>query len=194
VTSATVHDDQTGPVPDTTGRKSPLLEATQRLELDTRLDAPSAALAGPARVVSGPFARRVLGGEWLGHALHPLLTDFPLGCWIGAGLLDLVSGRRDRAAARRLVGLGVLFALPTAATGLSDWSTVTDEKARRVGTGHAVLNAVALGSYLSSWMLRRRGRHLLGLAAASAGAGAAWVSGYLGGHMTLNQDLGGEPD
>jgi hypothetical protein len=194
VTSATVPDDQSGPVSATAGQKSPLLEATRRLEADSRLDPVSSALAGPARLVSGPFARRVLGGKWLGHALHPLLTDFPLGCWLGAGLLDVLSGRRDRDAARRLVGLGVLFALPTAATGLSDWSTITDEKARRVGTSHAVLNAVALGSYFSSWMLRRRSRHLLGLAAASIGAGAAWVSGYLGGHMTLNQKLGGEPD
>jgi len=57
-----------------------------------------------------------------------------------------------------------------------------------------VLNGVALGSYASSWWLRRRGRHVLGLALAFFGAGGAWVSGYLGGHMTLNQHLGGRSD
>src|SRR3954447_17996274 len=58
-----------------------------------------------------------LHGDWLGHALHPLLTDFPLGCWLASGFLDLVGGRRSRAASRRLVGIGLLMVPITAASG-----------------------------------------------------------------------------
>jgi Predicted membrane protein (DUF2231) len=170
---------------------SPLLEATTRLEQDERLDVLTAVVARPARLLGGPLARRFLGGQWLGHALHPLLTDLPLGCWIGAGLLDVLSPRRDRNAAQRLVGLGVLCAVPTAASGLSDWSSINDREPRRVGGLHAVLNGFALGSYLWSWSLRRRRHHGVGVAISLVGASAAWVAGYLGGHMTLNQHLGG---
>ena len=174
--------------------RSPFLEATRRLEVDERLDAVAAVLARPGRAVSRGAVRSVLGGRWLGHALHPLLTDFPLGCWIGAGLLDVLSGRSSRAAARRLVGLGVLFAIPTAAAGLSDWSAVDDPQTRRVGAAHALLNSAVGGCYLLSWSLRRRGRHRTGIAAALLGGGTAWVSGYLGGHMSLRQYVGtGEP-
>jgi hypothetical protein len=45
----------------------------------------------PDWVVTGR-GRELLGGRWLGHSLHPLLTDLPLGCWSSASLLDLLGG------------------------------------------------------------------------------------------------------
>src|SRR5215207_4080844 len=148
---------------------SPLLAAAQRLETDDRLDAIVTALSPPAQLLNSGLARALLGGHWLGHALHPLLTDFPLGCWIGAGMLDLLPAKASRPAAQRLVGLGVIFTVPTAAAGLSDWATVTDRRARRVGAAHALLNMSVAGSYLWSWSLRRRGRHRRGVAVAMVG-------------------------
>jgi uncharacterized membrane protein len=184
----------TTPAEKAAGGASPFLAATRKLEADGRLDAVAAALATPARALRDGPPRSLLSGRWLGHALHPLLTDFPLGCWISAGLLDLSGDRAARPAAQRLVGLGLLFTAPTAAAGLSDWSTVTDPRARRVGAAHALLNTAVAGSYLCSWALRRRGRHRAGVAAGLLGGGAAWVSGYLGGHMSLRQRIGtGEP-
>jgi len=183
------HDQRAGP-PARSDTDSPLLRATTALEQDERLDVVASALARPARLVGGRVARRVLGGEWLGHALHPLLTDLPLGCWISAGLLDLLSGRGARTSAQRLVGLGVLFALPAAASGLSDWSAEKTREVKRVGGLHAALNGAALGSYVWSWSLRRRGHHGFGVASSLLGTGIAMVSGYLGGHMTLRQGVG----
>jgi uncharacterized membrane protein len=172
--------------------ESPLLRVTTRLEQDQRLDVLTSVLDRPARLLDGPLARRILGGsQWLGHALHPLLTDLPLGCWFGAGLLDTLGGRSHRDSAQRLVGLGVLFAVPTALTGLSDWATVRDRGASRVGGLHAVLNGLAVGSYLWSWSLRRRQHGVRGVAVSLVGASASWASGYLGGHLTLNRHLGG---
>lgn len=72
MSTVTGHERRTG---------SPFLEATRRLEEDERLDSVAAALARPGQAVSRGAVRSLLGGQWLGHALHPLLTDFPLGYW-----------------------------------------------------------------------------------------------------------------
>ena len=74
---------------------------------------------------SGPV-KDVLHGVWLGHPLHPVLTDLPIGFWTSAVVLDLVGGRDARPAADALVGIGVAAALPTAATGLADWSDLDE--------------------------------------------------------------------
>ena len=49
-----------------------------RLEGDARLDPHTERLGRAAAAVVGPSRRAALRGEWLGHALHPLLTDLPL--------------------------------------------------------------------------------------------------------------------
>jgi uncharacterized membrane protein len=163
------------------------------LEHDPRLDGPVRCLDTLVAPVRTGAAGDVLRGEWLGHALHPLLTDFPLGCWIGAGLLDLVGGRRSRPAAQRLVGLGLLAVPATAAAGAADWSASEDPRARRVGTVHAVGNAVGSLCYLRSWRHRRAGRQARGIAWGMAGGGFGWVTGYLGGHLTLVLGTGHGP-
>jgi uncharacterized membrane protein len=182
-------DEAVGPL-----TSSPLVDGMARLEGEERLDRWVSSLSRPARLVGNGRLRWMLSGKWLGHALHPLLTDFPLGCWIGSGLLDLVGGRRSRPAAQQLAGLGVLFTVPTAAAGLSDWAVTKSDRARRVGVVHAALNGVVATCYLLSWRLRRRDHHRSGVTLAFAGGSLAWVSGYLGGHMSLRQQVGtGEP-
>ena len=66
--------------------------------------------------------------------LHPMLTDLPIGCWTSAFVLDIVGGKKSRPAAQLLVGLGVLSALPTAASGAADWSDTGGRAARRVSS------------------------------------------------------------
>jgi len=105
------------------------------------------ALDGVARKVSGVVSDvthrtgvvSLLSGTWIGHPLHPILTDLPIGSWTSAFVLDLVGGKRARPAAQMLVGLGVLAAVPTAVTGLSDWAD-TVGSTRRVGSFHALSN------------------------------------------------------
>lgn len=147
-------------------------------------------LAGPAARLGQGRLGATLRGEWLGHALHPLLTDLPLGCWLASGLLDLCGGRRTRIAARQLVGCGVLAAVPTAASGLADWSTVSDPRVRRVGTVHAVGNVIMLVVYALSWRARRRRKHWRGVGLGLIGGALGWATGYLGGHMSFNLGTG----
>ncbi|GAA3540304.1 DUF2231 domain-containing protein [Aeromicrobium flavum] len=162
-----------------------LVRATERLEGARVLD-PAVRLLAPAarKLIGSPGRRRVLQGHDLGHAIHPLLTDLPIGFWTSATVLDLVGGRDSRPAARRLVGLGLVSAGPTALTGWAEWAVVDGRPQRRVGVVHAVANITAVVAYAASWRARSRGDQARGRNLALAGATVASVGGYLGGHMT----------
>lgn len=140
-------------------------------------------------VVGHGALKDALSGTWLGHPLHPMLTDLPIGFWTSSFTLDLVGGRAARKASKRLLGLGILSALPTAAAGLSDWSDTFGED-RRVGTAHAIGMKAALVLYILSWRARSRGSWAKGVALGFLGAGAATVGGYLGGHLIAGKGVG----
>jgi nitrite reductase/ring-hydroxylating ferredoxin subunit/uncharacterized membrane protein len=157
------------------------------------LDGPAEALAKAVRraVPAGPV-KDVLSGTPLGHPLHPVLTDLPIGTWTSALLLDVLGGRAGRRGADRLVALGLLTATPTAVTGLTEWAdtTVVDPTVRRVGAVHAVANVGALALFGASLAARRGERRGAGVLLALAGAGALTAGGHLGGHMTYAQGVG----
>jgi nitrite reductase/ring-hydroxylating ferredoxin subunit/uncharacterized membrane protein len=167
-----------------------LHELTERLEHLDVLDGPAAKVSGVASKLfpHGPV-KDVLSGVQLGHALHPMLTDIPIGLWISASLLDLLGREEDGPAIERLIALGLVGAAPTAASGLSDWSD-TYSGEQRVGLLHAAGNTVAITLFASSLWARRRGRRSLGRVLGLAGAGATMVGGYLGGHLTMSLGVG----
>ena len=162
-------------------------EVVRRLEENESLDAAATKLADllPDWIVTGE-GRDLLSGKWLGHALHPLLTDIPIGFWTSVAVLDVLGPRRHANAARTLVGLGVLSALPTAASGLSDWTRL-GTRDRRVGVAHAQANGVALVLYGLSYLARRRGRRWRGILLGALGGASATVGGYLGGHLATTR-------
>jgi uncharacterized membrane protein len=166
-----------------------LARAIDGLEHSERAESLARALGRLTPAVSGAQGA-FLRGEWLGHALHPLMTDLPLGCWIGANVLDLVGGRRSRVAARRLVGAGLLAVPLTALSGLADWADSDDVRVGRVGAVHAVGNGAAALAYLGSWLARRAGRHRSGVALGLVGGGLAVGTGYLGGHLSFARRSG----
>ena len=135
-----------------------------------------------------PVLELMHGGRWLGHPLHPALSDLPIGLWAGALILDLTD--RDPAPragiepAALFSAAGIVAAVATAATGVVDW-TVSDDEDRRLGLFHGVLNTGALGLQGLSLAARLTGhkRPAQGLGAASlAVTGAA---AYLGGHLVF---------
>ena len=166
---------------------SPFLPPVRRLERDDRLDGVVSGVDTLAERVADSPAGPALRGEWLGHALHPLLTDFPLGCWLSAGVLDLVGGSSSRKAAQRLVGLGVAMVPVTAAAGAADYRNIGERGAKRIGAVHAVGKTVVAMLYLMSWRHRRKGHHARGVLLALIGGGLAWVTGYLGGHLSFGK-------
>lgn len=163
---------------------------TLGLENATALDGPVRALESLVQSGFGSGARSsVLRGEWLGHAVHPILTDLTLGTWTSATVLDLLGGADSSASARRLIGTGLLAAGPTAWTGWAEWSTAGTHE-QRVGLVHAVTNGAAIGVYAASWIARRRGRHSAGARLALAGATLTGVGAYLGGHLAAARKVG----
>jgi nitrite reductase/ring-hydroxylating ferredoxin subunit/uncharacterized membrane protein len=167
-----------------------LERGVRRLEHARALDGPAGAVVKAInRWLPAGRVKDALSGTDLGHPLHPLLVTVPIGTWVSAGALDVLGGRSARPAATKLVGLGVLAAVPATLTGASDWADTLGGE-RRVGAVHAVSNYAAIAAYLASWTARRRGRHRVGVGLSAAGAGLLGVSGWLGGHLTYAAGVG----
>lgn len=156
-----------------------------------------ASLAIHDAVLDGGHATRraadMLHGTWLGHPLHPVLTDITIGAWTLGGLFDAVaevSGSDDAAwAGDRLAELGTLSALPTALSGLTDFSTFPEHAARPVSL-HALVNVLGVGLYTTSVIERRRGNHGRGRALGWTALALTAFSGWLGGSLVFKHGMG----
>ncbi len=140
----------------------------------------------------GQKVKNFLHGTWLGHPLHVIVTDIPIGAWT-VGLvfdgLDMVSPNRGfRVAADGAIGIGVAGALAAAFTGLTDWSDV-DPPARRIGLAHAALNVGGLALFAASLLTRRKSRGR-GRAFAILGYAIATTAARLGGNLVYEQRIG----
>src|SRR6185503_415249 len=143
--------------------------------------------AGPV----GNGAKNALHGVWLGHPLHPVFTDLPVGAWTTALALDCVEDGDPgmRRAATFAFGVGLLGALGAAITGLTDWSE-TDGQARRTGLVHGLLNIAATSLMATAYLQRRSDSNASGRACAWTGYGIAVASAYLGGDLVYGQRIG----
>jgi nitrite reductase/ring-hydroxylating ferredoxin subunit/uncharacterized membrane protein len=178
----------------TTSTRTPKAhEAYVELARLEQLDEPAKTIAKAVRdvVPAGPV-KDALSGTWLGHALHPLLTDLPIGTWTSAVLLDWLGGRGAHDAADRLIELGILAAGPAAITGMTEWADTEpkSDSVRRVGLIHAASNVTALMLFGASLAVRRRGARGSGQLLALAGAGALGAGGFLGGHLSYAEGVG----
>jgi nitrite reductase/ring-hydroxylating ferredoxin subunit/uncharacterized membrane protein len=168
----------------------PLLDAVESADV---LDAPAGAIGGRVRgLLSAASLKQALSGTWLGHALHPMLTDVVIGSFTSATVLDLIGGEAAAGASERLIGVGILAYGPTALTGVNDWadSESADDRVRRVGLVHAVTNATALSLYVASLASRRRGARGRGVLLGLGGATALAAGGFLGGHLSFARGVG----
>jgi len=145
--------------------------------------------AGPA----GREVKNFLHGTWLGHPLHPVLTDVPIGAWTAALALDAmesISGRKELGAGADVaIAVGLLGAAGSAVTGLTDWSE-TYGRARKVGLLHGLLNAGATVLYTTSLVMRRRKKRSAGMGLAMLGYAVSSAAAYLGGHLVYGEQVG----
>ncbi|MEP6628994.1 MAG: Rieske 2Fe-2S domain-containing protein [Lapillicoccus sp.] len=167
--------------------------ATSTIERAGALD-PAADLVDrvASAIPAGPV-KDTLSGVALGHPAHPMLVTVPIGAVTSAVVLDVLGD--DQRAARRLVGLGLLSAVPAALSGLSDWSDTRGAE-RRVGVAHLALNAAGLGLLGASWWVRRPdaaggpGHRAAGPVLSLAGLSLLGGSGWLGGHLSYAMGVG----
>ncbi|MBJ7608778.1 MAG: Rieske 2Fe-2S domain-containing protein [Candidatus Dormibacteraeota bacterium] len=141
------------------------------------------------RLVGNGAVKSALSGTWLGHSLHPVLTDLPIGFLSSATVLDLFGGEDAAGAADALTVLGLVSVAPTAAAGASDWAD-TSGADRRLGLIHALANAGSSVLFAAA-LVSRRGRyrrtaHLFSI----AGIGVLSASGYIGGHLVYGRGMG----
>jgi nitrite reductase/ring-hydroxylating ferredoxin subunit/uncharacterized membrane protein len=173
--------------------QSPLSGVTDRIERMSELDPAAQAAARTVRSRIKPGAiKDALSGTWLGHALHPVLTDVVVGSLLSASVLDVIGGRRSQPATQRLIGVGLAAAPVTALTGASDWADAEprDKAVGRVGAVHGVVNTTALTLYGLSLRARRRDHRAAATALALAGAGVLTAGGYLGAHLSFAEGIG----
>lgn len=165
----------------------------EKVESAAFLDPPGKAIGKRVRGVLSPGAfKDALSGTWLGHALHPLLTDVVIGSFMSASLLDLLGGDEDGTASERLIAIGIAAYGPTALTGVNDWADTepADDGVRRAGLVHAASNGAALSLYGASLLARRRGSRRKGALLGAAGAAALGAGGFLGGHLSFAKGVG----
>src|SRR4051812_35119249 len=141
---------------------------------------------------TGRKVQNFLHGTWLGHPLHPVITDVPIGAWTATLVLDLMeaSGRKDcRTGADVTLKIGLAGASFAALAGLTDWH-VTDGSARRVGMAHGLLNVLSTGLYTASLIARSRRNRTAGRALALAGYVISGAAAYLGGSLVYGKQIG----
>ena len=155
------------------------------------LDEAADAIAGPvnrayaAAGEPGRTLKDMLNGTWLGHSLHPAITDVPVGAWTAALVLDLLGERRG---AKIAVGVGLLGAVGAALSGLTDWLD-TYGKPRKLGMAHAALNGTATVLYAASYFARDSAPSA-GVALSSIGYAAVALGALYGGEIALDHQIG----
>jgi nitrite reductase/ring-hydroxylating ferredoxin subunit/uncharacterized membrane protein len=159
-----------------------------RLEKSKAMDRPVRVLAKAVRRRIRPGRLRdLLHGVPMGEPLHPPLATVSLGCWLSTAVLARADA--DPRAARLLLATGIANALPTAAAGLTDWSSLHREQ-QRVGFVHMLSNLTALGLFSASLLARLRGKERSGKMLSFAGLGIGTLGAYLGGHMAYRMAAG----
>jgi nitrite reductase/ring-hydroxylating ferredoxin subunit/uncharacterized membrane protein len=143
--------------------------------------------AGPL----GQQAKNAVHGVWLGHPLHPVFTDVPIGAWTTALALDAAANGDAgmRRAATFAMGVGLVGAVGAAVSGLTDWSE-TGGQSRRSGLVHGLLNIAATTLFATAYVLRRKDSHDGGRKCAWAGYAIAAGAAYLGGDLVYAQRVG----
>jgi nitrite reductase/ring-hydroxylating ferredoxin subunit/uncharacterized membrane protein len=145
------------------------------------------------RFKGGRQAKNFLHGKWIGHPLHVILTDIPIGAWTVAIVFDALDAmgtrRQYRIAADTAVGLGLIGAVGAAATGLTDWQDI-DPPARRIGLVHGLLNVASVVLFGGSFLARRKGARTKGRSLAVLGYAVSMAAAWLGGNMVFGQKIG----
>jgi len=97
-----------------------------------------------------PWLRDLLIGRWLGHPLHAVLTDGPIGILFLVIVFDVLG---MTVAAAWTLAVGVLAMIAAALAGFADYAD-TDGRARERATLHSSLMVIALVGYCLSLLLR----------------------------------------
>ena len=170
-----------------------LIEQQEWLDKTAEIIQPAVLHAYEAGGEAGRKLKNFLHGTWLGHPLHPAMTDIPIGAWTAAAALDaceLAGSDEFKKGADAAVAIGLVGAVGSAITGLTDW-TGTSDKQRKIGMMHGMLNLTATTLYATSLIMRRNKKSRgAAIALSMAGYGLTTIAAYLGGHLVFGEQIG----
>jgi nitrite reductase/ring-hydroxylating ferredoxin subunit/uncharacterized membrane protein len=136
----------------------------------------------------GKYLQDFLNGSWLGHSLHPVLTDVVIGGSTVAVLLEIigwfgVDGLRPAIA--WTLGLTWLAAIGTIVTGLTDYKDTATGDERNLAGVHGLINIVATIAFIVAFVAYLGPDGSLGPVLLIAGYLVISVGAYIGGHVVF---------
>ncbi len=161
----------------------------------TGLDPLAAKITAAWQAAVPQVVKDVLHGSPLGHSLHAILVQVPVGTWTSAVTLDAIATVHQVAggdadvrrgvdtASGALVATGLAGAVPAVLAGLADYA-VQHREQQRTTLVHAAFNTVGIALFAASLWERGRGRVAAARGLAAVGLGANVVGAALGGHLS----------
>jgi nitrite reductase/ring-hydroxylating ferredoxin subunit/uncharacterized membrane protein len=175
--------------------KAPIDLIDEQTWLEPVADRVKQAVSGTFTAAGEPSRtiKNFLNGTWLGHPLHPVLTDLPIGAWTAAMIFDAHElGAKRRVTshpADTAIAIGLAGAAAAAVTGLTDWQDI-DGRGRRVGLAHGLLNLTGALLFGASLVLRKSGARGLGRGFSLLGYAVALSAAHLGGNLVYGEQIG----
>ena len=134
----------------------------------------------------GRYLQDLLNGSLLGHTLHSILVDIPMGGFTVLLVLDLLAlfaGVEGLETASTIIlAVGWLAAIGAVLTGLTDFKDSLQDD-RPVIAMHGTLQVVATGFFGASFFQRLGDNHDLGRWLAIVGYLIISLGAYIGGHI-----------
>jgi nitrite reductase/ring-hydroxylating ferredoxin subunit/uncharacterized membrane protein len=137
----------------------------------------------------GKLLQDFLNGSWLGHSLHPVLTDVVVGGATMVVFLDILrfffSVDGLETATSWTLTLTVLAGVGTILTGLTDFKDTGTGDERNVAGLHGVINIVAIVIFFVSLLQRLGGAYDAAFWVALGAYLVISVGAYIGGHVVF---------
>jgi uncharacterized membrane protein len=135
------------------------------------------------------------------HPIHPMLIVFPVGLWIFSCICDLIyamgwGGAVWKDVAFYTMAGGVVGALLAAIPGLIDLISISDQKTKKLGITHMILNLIVVGLFAYNLWVRYSDpiSSTLPYALSIIGLVLLAISGWLGGEMVYVRGVGVDMD
>ncbi|HET9921134.1 MAG TPA: DUF2231 domain-containing protein [Ktedonobacteraceae bacterium] len=134
----------------------------------------------------------------MGHPMHPMMVNFPLGLLITSVIFDIVhfvtgNGYWSQIAFW-MITVGLITGLLAAIVGTLDWLAIpAGTRAKKVGIWHGAGNYLILALFVISWFARLHAMSNPSIAAyvlSFLGAALLGGTGWLGGELVLRHGVG----
>jgi uncharacterized membrane protein len=134
----------------------------------------------------------------MGHPIHPMMVNFPLGLLTTAAVFDIVHLATNNGYWSEIsfwmITAGVIGGLIAAVIGTIDWLAIpSGTRAKKVGAWHGGGNYLLLSFFIVSWFLRLHAissPSYVAYGLSLLGAALLGVTGWLGGELTLRMGIG----